>query len=1145
MTRRQHQERELRLKAESERNAMETKYEELQDKYLSLEAIAMQSEAQWEQKCQDGLRDITELLQDVSRAYLMQYEYLRHRKSFSLVVRLPWRRLRKRIMAMECLEAICTEHELEFEKEKFFEYKDSTTQTKRKGAEIKSETVAMKVTKESAEIATNTDSPMATHREHRTKRTVDVGVNTMAGNRVTRATQANTTKSKAVDRSTQCLLLAPPASIVDEEESSVDLEDIFQNTICALPDMLGEIADLEVPKVSAASQTKKRTKTQETQTDLNNISRAIDYRPVAGKRYRAVDDVEPMKREWLSVDGDSNCRSLEQFEEYWSMAGRSLMNSLFELKPRSDMSAGLVGLECFQRQLLQEQMVAKFLSGTVPVKKAVSIPSVYAESTKSGYEREAVDEEEQEGEEERGEKRRRRSRRSRSIDQDESQSLPASIPEECPEIGERLAGFNNIDHPQAKDQPPLASQSAGIEGRRGEGVNSRSPRRITRRHPMIRRLPVNRTVDRILRARANIFRIREPGVVRRKSGGLKAAPREVQLKRIRLIKQQEERPRLDSGGSEMDENRLERIRDYFELPQLMDPILDGDLMAEGEDRIGELRNDLEITDSEESDREGVMEVMEEDSRVDSLPIDNREEEEEENRGQAEHPKLNESPSESSHVQPSHTTNVHTETSLHPIEYDSPASPPPSDCIQYPGHIPAKIHTESQECSNKSIDSSKSCVRRLKLTHTTLNQFIQNYTPLIKPVPPPKKFEVTVKEVLDCYLDSEWTSVAVAECADRLGEIIQEDKLGVVLVILNYMAPCTDDIVYEPLNSLAPFMPKTHQKVVQLVDRLGLGQRMIQEIEQRLFSFKPDSVPIRGIINYTYLYLTLQDLEMNKSREVACPLRLFLVKALYFLKNSSVVIVFMTLKAFPKLLPRIEREQSFVVGARSSDPLVDVLVCVLNNTRDELAAKVHTFKSQRPPTDVVIRNKYRYEWKKLQKCYYGYNNTEPRPEDVLAMLMERLRTPGKGLNVVHGILLLAKHMDVAWAQTEVLQKQVLPSVNAILATEERLSPEVEDHLCLYMTVIAGAVKVFPKKDDVSAYRSVFQRVLENKEQFSHRVQECAVVSILRLASFSVESAFNAIRDWYAPPETLSAHLRATLETFLSRQWAHYWVKLSNG
>lgn len=39
---------------------------------------------------------------------------------------------------------------------------------------------------------------------------------------------------------------------------------------------------------------------------------------------------------------------------------------------------------------MQQQMVAKFLSGagaSVPVKRAVSIPSVYAESTKSGYER--------------------------------------------------------------------------------------------------------------------------------------------------------------------------------------------------------------------------------------------------------------------------------------------------------------------------------------------------------------------------------------------------------------------------------------------------------------------------------------------------------------------------------------------------------------------------------------------------------------------------------------------------------------------------------------------------------------------------------------------------------------------------------------
>lgn len=646
-------------------------------------------------------------------------------------------------------------------------------------------------------------------------------------------------------------------------------------------------------------------------------------------------------------------------------------------------------------------------------------------------------------------------------------------------------------------------------------------------------MPVNRTVERIRQAKANLYKMRIPGSVMKRVTVSRPPSRVGQLKRIRLIKQQEvqERTRVDSG-SEVDESKLERIRDFFTLPEFLDPIMDADLLAREE-----LKNDLLLTDSEDSDQEKEMEVQVEEKEARKEAVNEKFVEDTTNDRETSSLELND---ETSPTQP--MVAIHEDPATLPdkfLDYDSPLSPPPMEQSSDPDHVPENIHTESQILQNDP--TSKNCMRRLKLTHTTLNQFIQNYTALRKLSSIPKKFDVAAKRIINDYLDAEWTSASVAECVHKLQAMIREDPVHfepfVVRLILDVMENCSDDLNYEPFHSLAPYMPKTHQMVVQVVERLGLGRRTLQEIEQRIFTLKPEGAKLGGIINWTYMYLTLQDLEMNKNRNATQPLRLFLVKALYYLKNRSIIIVFLTLKAFPKLLPRLERGQSFVVGGHSADPLVDVLVSVLMNYKDQPGAQMG-LKNRSEEFSLI--SKYKSDWKRLHNDFYGYRQSQPSTEDVLRMLLERLSTPGKEMNAVHGILLLAKHKDVAWAQTELLSKELLPRVRELMAGEG-----TEDQLCLGMTVIAGVVKVFPKTEDVSLYRNMFRGVLLDKERFSHRVQECAVVSIIRLSAFGVAEAFHAIRDWYAPTESLSPPLRAVIETFISRQWPQYWVRLSNG
>lgn len=397
-------ERESRVRAETEARALHSRNVELEDKLLNLEAISKQSQAHLDLSFSQD----RELLKEVTTEFLVQYEYLRNRKAFTAVERLNWGKIKTRIGNCECLEDVYADHEMRIARKPLSaEFKDTGTMCQMKKTAQRSmgtnteESVpktTLMVTKESCEMSTNTEGPMATTLTNKPQLT-DTGMNTMAPHRVTRATQASTDvkKTKTIDRSTLCLLLeSSTTTTLDEDSSSMDMDDIFSSTICALPDMLSEIGDLVVPKKTSACQTEGNstfvtpppTATRETLTDIYNISRGIEYRSRKTSSRRQAQ--EAVKSELLSQEGDLvSSRALEEFEQYWSLAGRSLMGALLGVKQSTGGGPELhsESIECFQRQLLQQQMVAKFLSAG-PVKKAVSIPSVYAESEKSGYERE-------------------------------------------------------------------------------------------------------------------------------------------------------------------------------------------------------------------------------------------------------------------------------------------------------------------------------------------------------------------------------------------------------------------------------------------------------------------------------------------------------------------------------------------------------------------------------------------------------------------------------------------------------------------------------------------------------------------------------------------------------------------------------------
>lgn len=744
--------------------------------------------------------------------------------------------------------------------------------------------------------------------------------------------------------------------------------------------------------------------------------------------------------------------------------------------------------------------------------------------------------------------------------------LPDPYPLDQIEEEETIQCLTVSDPPLPLPSHPLHSSSVHCESLNPSHIASNPKRSSCPR----KRLAINRTVDRIMRSRSNKFKIKSTVEERRRKSITTvplSLPAVAELKRIRLIKQQEmeqvqppgQRKRFDSVGSEVDESRLESIRDFFNVPQFLDPILDGGVSDDGEKESASDNNNDDLMDQEEIaliNESSVQELINCNS-IEAIEITKAIPAIDE----TETMQLDPTPLEhATQLQPSNNPTQLTLQLPNKVQYnvpesqfvfsdDCPASPPPCDSIPDRDHIPVVIHSESQVSVNVARNPS---LRRLKVTHTTINHFIQNRVVLGRQMAVSKAHRTQVLQIVNAYLDSEWSWESTSECIDKLNAFLATSPVpgkvdhemctnAVVQSLLTRMEFCEDSLIFEPTQSYAPYMPKTHQMVVLIVERLGLGQKVIDAIEGRLFVLNSDDVTVKTIVNFTYLYLTLQDLEINRRVSVTRPLRLFLVKALYFYKGKAEIFVYMTMKAFPKLLPKMQQNVPFVVGGRlSRDPLVDVLICVLTNRPNDNngVRSGHGDMEERS-----LLSKMRSDWQHLKGTFYHFTPYQLKAEEVLDMLMERMKSPETDQNVVHGILLLSKHKGVQWAKSELLPKELLPRTSELMDSDTR-TVQADNELCLCLTVIAGVVKTFPRTDDVSVYRSVFRRVLVERDRFSHRVQESAVMAILRLVSFGTSDAFNAVREWYAPTEHLSKQVRAVIETFVSRQSVANLVKMSN-
>lgn len=455
-----------------------------------------------------------------------------------------------------------------------------------------------------------------------------------------------------------------------------------------------------------------------------------------------------------------------------------------------------------------------------------------------------------------------------------------------------------------------------------------------------------------------------------------------------------------------------------------------------------------------------------------------------------------------------------------LNFDSPRSPP---------HVPESFDWKPLEIPLDAVNSG--------LNNSTINAMIQNEKFKFSAAPwtnPLNRSDILrFKKAVKDYLSTEWTSESVNVALTSFASILEmAGHRAFCDCLVTSIGDLEDDLLFEPFNSFAPHSPKSHQQIVLLVERLGLGKCICSEIERRIFVLIKDTVSLKVLVNLMYVMISLLDLQINKSFDTS-PIRAFMAKSMYYFQRKCIIVIHMLLKAFPFILPQFKIDSSYQ-DYLHTDPMVDVILCVLMN---KISYHEHN-------ADSLLMKDHKSRLLILLQRFYRYKFSQPPVDYTLNLLLDRLHT-NRTLNVTHSLLLLAKRFGWSWARDEILTKHIVPLLQRLLEKNQVMRhcylPEEENKIEICLAVISGIVKTMPKTENLSSYKMLFKKILD-ENTYTHRIQECAVKSILKMTSFGMVNAYQLVQHWHAQ-EDLSPQLFAMLKTILSRKPQTFWQALA--
>lgn len=192
----------------------------------------------------------------------------------------------------------------------------------------------------------------------------------------------------------------------------------------------------------------------------------------------------------------------------------------------------------------------------------------------------------------------------------------------------------------------------------------------------------------------------------------------------------------------------------------------------------------------------------------------------------------------------------------------------------------------------------------------------------------------LRKSIKLFLDEEWSIESTELCINCLSKNPNVHVLS--LAILETLDDHGLDEISFEFTPPAPPLPTYQQKLILLARKLeplipGLPIKILEGLEQRLFSWDVGQLDMDSLSNYSYFYAALVDLFLGGNYSI---LFHFIYKSIYFHGYKAIQMAFVILKSCPLTLPK---KCYFLKGAETDlkyneiDPLVLTVLQILTNT----------------------------------------------------------------------------------------------------------------------------------------------------------------------------------------------------------------------
>lgn len=462
-------------------------------------------------------------------------------------------------------------------------------------------------------------------------------------------------------------------------------------------------------------------------------------------------------------------------------------------------------------------------------------------------------------------------------------------------------------------------------------------------------------------------------------------------------------------------------------------------------------------------------------------------------------------------------------------YESPASPPPCEEVlteNVPRAIPLETICKVEETAFNQILAT---VKRRAGPRKHLS------TPIDKANP--HSYYKAFKSITHLLESPICTEERLVECTTQLLHISRSSKLLATCIL-----ELTEDIDQEldtTLSPPAPALTDAHKRLVLLIKRLylflpGFPTYCELLIERTMFTMSKNHMNLSALINLARLFIALHDLRpmADTSR-----IRIFIYKCLYYFQHRATPIVYAAIMAHPDclpLLPESEHGNPFPVAKFVEfDPLVQTIYTILMNLPT-------VEDSKKTLSDTTSHLYKRHEIVVLLSSYFRYKGTRHKFYDLVQHLLERIRENQLD-NVEYSLVLVAKRNGCQWAKQHLLEPTALPKLlrQLVQSSSAATNNEHDEQIACVLFVIAAVVKTMPVTEPVSGFHDLFTWVLDNTAKDRQVIQEAAIGALLMTARFGMTDVFNRIRHW-TPDFRISRKLNTQLQTFIGRKPIAFWT-----